>query len=331
MRQFPAVATQQQKPQTAVDPRQVMVGQMQRSTVSSGKEQSLDRQAAMRRASVEGLNVMPNQNPQSLQHHNQGQAMPLPPQSTGPPRGDHLQQTARPVQGLRMPQKVPISPVQRAAPQPAVVGMPVNVHSPQNSFSRSSLPPPRPLQPPIVQPSQTPPPTGVVARAPTPVEPSPYRSTATYRQPAPPYSQQQNIRPAPPAYNSRPAYHGSYPPLAPKPAPGVTVQLTQQSQAKNQVPSSSTAVVGRYPGSPQLPSSPLQRQNFLPQTPPSNIPPSPLLSLSVATGQPFASSQQDLPGGFAGRSIRPKVAQDSRPANREPLTGYNPTLCLFCF
>ena len=319
---------QLKSPQTAADPRQMVAGQIQRSTVPSGKEQPLDRLAAMHRASVEGVNTMLNQNPQSLSHHNQGQAvqrMPFPPQSPGPPRQEHVQQTVYPVQGQRMPQTVPVLPGQRAAPQPVPVGVPGNVQSPQSQLpvSRSPLPPPRPIQPPVAQPSQTPPPTGFVPRASSLAEPPSYRSTAAYRQPAPPYTQQQNIniRPAPPAYNSRPAYHGSYPPLAPKPAPGTNVQLTQQSQVRNQLPSSGTpAPAVRYPSSPVVPSSPLQRQNFQPQTPPPNMPPSPLPSSTLASGQPFASSQHDLPGGFTGRNIRPKVAQD-RQANRAPLTG----------
>ena len=323
IRQFAATTMQPKGPQTASDPRQMVAGQIQRSVVPSGKEQPLDRLGAMRRTSVEGVNTMLNQNPQSLSHHNQGQPvqrMPFPPQSPVPPRQEHVQQTVYPVQGHGMPKTVPVLPGQRVAPQPAPVGVAGNVQSPQSQLSRSPLPPPRPIQPPVAQPSQTPPPTGFVQRAPSHAEPSPHRSTAAYRLPAPPYTQQQNIntciRPAPPAYNSRPAYHGSYPPLAPKPAPGT--QLTQQSQARSQLPSSGTPA--RAGGYPVVPSSPLQRQNFQPQTPPPNMPPSPLPSSTLVSGPPFATSQHDLPGGFAGRNIRPKVAQD-RQGNREPLTG----------
>ena len=332
IRWFPATAMQQQSPQTVADPRQMMGGQMQRNIVPLDKNQSLERLAAMRRASVEGVNASPGQNSQSFPNHNQGQAMqriPLPPQSPGPPREANHQQIAYPVQGHRMPQTVPITPGQRAtpdaqlmakSPQPSRGGIAGNVHPPPSPLSRSPLPPPRPIQPPTARPDQTPPP-GFMPRTPSPAEPSSYQTTAAYRQPAPSYPQQQNIRPAPPAYNSRPAFHGNYPPLAPKPAPGMNVQLTQQSQPRNQVPSNSTAVAGRYPGSPAVPSSPLQQQNFQPQVPPSNLPPSPLLSSSLSSGQPFGSSQRELPGGFASRDIRPTVAQDSRQATKRPLTG----------
>lgn len=327
---------QHQGPQTATDRRPIMGGQViQRTIVPSDKEQSRERLAAVRRASVEGMNSLPGQNPQSFPHpHNQGQVMqriPFPPQSPG----EHQQQTAYPAKGHPMPETVSISPGQRTAPgaqlmakppHPTPGGAPGNVHSPQSPHSRSPLPPPRPIQPPTTRPAQTPPPTGFMPRAPSPAEPPSFRPTAVYRQPAPSYPQQQSIRPAPPAYNSRPTYHGSYPPLAPKPAPAMNVQFTQQSQARNQVPSSSTTAVGRYPGSPPVPSSPLQRveavrQNFQPQTSPPNMPPSPLLSPSVGSGQPFASPQQDLPGGFTGRNGRPTLVQDSRQANKDPLAG----------
>ena len=328
---------QQQGPQSTTDPRQIMGGQTPRSIVPSGNGQPLERIAAMRRSNVEGVNTMQTQSPKSFPRHTQGQAMqrmPLPPQSPGT-LGEEQQQTAYPVQGHRMPQTVPMSPGQRAAvpgvqlmaksSQPTSVGMPGNAHPPQSPLSRSLFPPPRPIQPSSSRPAQIPTPTGFIPRASSSAETSLHRPTATYQQPAPSYPQQQKIRPAPPAYNSRPTYHGSYPPLAPKPAPDMGVQFSQQDQARKQIPTS-TVAVGRYNGPPAIPSSSLQRaaavrQNFQPQAPPPSMPPSPLLSPTLGSGQPFASPQHDLRGGFAVRNIRPTVALDSRQSQKEPLPG----------
>lgn len=319
----------QQNLQTVANQRQVIGGQTQISIGSTDKAQSLERVAAMRRASVEGANTFQGQNPQAFQHHNQGQVMqrmPISPQSPGSPRDAHQQQM---VHG--MPPTVPASPGQRGSPgafsaQPISAGLPANPRSPQIPLVRSPLPSSRPVQPHTPQPAQTPPSAGFMQRPISTGEPSSYRPTAAYRPPAPPFPQQQNIRPSPPAYSGRPPYHGSYPPLAPKPAPGVNVQFSQESQLRKQVPSN-TAVGGSYPGTPQVPRPPFQRgeattrQNFPPQAPLPNMPPSPLLSPSSRSGQPFMSSQSDLPGGVGGRNIRPAPVKDSRQASREPFAG----------
>lgn len=329
VRQFPAVAMKQQDLQAHVDHRQTVGGQMQKNIGLTDKGQSLERLAAMRRASAEGMGALQGQNVQAFQHHqNQGpvmQRVPLSPQSPGPQRVEHPLQT-----GHCMPPTVPASPGQRGAagtfsPQPAPVCLPGNARSPQNPLTRTPLPPPRPVQPNMPRPAQTPPPVGLMQRPLSPAEPSSYRPTAAYRQPTPPFPQQQNMRPLPPAYSGRHTSLTSYPPLAPKPAPGINVQLSQESQARKQVPSN-TAIAGSYPGTQQVPRSPLQRgeatrENFQPHVPIPNMPPSPLLAPSMGSGQPFASSQPDLPGGLGIRNIRPGLGQESRQANRESLPG----------
>lgn len=311
-----------------------MGGQMQRNISPADKGQSLERIAAMRRASAEGVSALQGQNPQTFQHrHNQGQAMqrmPLSPQSTVPTREEAPQQS-----GHRMPPTIPASPGQRGAsgafspqlmaksPQPAPVGLPGHVRSPQSSLTRSPLPPPRPVQPNMPRPAQTPPP--FMQRPLSPAESSSYRPTAAYRQPAAPFPQQQNMRPLPPAYSGRHTSLSSYPPLAPKPAPGMNVQFSQESQARKQVPLNAV-VAGSYSGTQQVPRSPLQRgepprQNFQPHVPLSNTPPSPLLAPSSGSGQPFVTSQPGLPGVLGGRNIRPVMGQDSRQASRESFAG----------
>lgn len=324
-RQFPAAAVKQQDLQAPVDHRQMISGQMQKNISPTDKGQSLERLAAIRRANVEGISALQRQNVQGFKHHqNQGQALqrvPLSPQSAGPQRVEHPQQT-----GQRMPPMVPASPGQRGAPgtpQPAPVCLPGNVRSPQSSLTRTPLPPPRPIQPNMPRPAQTTPPTGPMQRPLSPAEPSSYRPTAAYRQPTPPYPQQQNVRPLPPAYSGRHTSLTSYPPLAPKPAPGMNVQFSQDSQARKQVPSN-TAIAGSYPGAQQVPRSPLHRgeatrQTFQPHVPIPNTPSSPLLAPSMGSRQPFASSQPDVPG-----NIRPGLGQDSRQVNREPLPGSRP-------
>ena len=311
-RQFPAVVMKQQDLQAPVDHRQVISGQMQKNSGPTDKGQSLERIAAIRRASVEGMGALQRQNVQGFQHHqNQGQVMqrvPLSPQSTGPQRVEHPQQT-----GHHMPQMVPASPGQKGAPgtpQPAPVCLPGNVRSPQSPLTRTSLPPPRPVQPNMPRPAQTPPPAGPM-RPLSPAESTSYRPTASYRQSTPSFPQQQNLRPLPPAYSGRHTSLTSYPPLAPKPAPAMNVK---------QVPSN-TANAGSYPVAQQVARSSLHRgeatrQNFQPQVPIPNTPPSPLLAPSMGSRQPFASSQPDLPG-----NIRPGLGQDSRQVNREPLPG----------
>lgn len=311
----------QQQDQVPVDQRQMMAGQIQRNSGPTDKGQSLERLAAMRRASVEGVSALQGQNLQSFQHHhNQGQVMqrmPLSPQSLGPLRGEPPQQA-----GHHMPPTLPASPGQKGssgafspqlmtrAPQPAPAG------SPQSALTRSPLPPPRPVQPNMPRPSQTPAP--FMQRPLSPAEPSSYRPTAAYRQPAPPFPQQQSMRPAPPAYSGRHTSLSSYPPLAPKPTPGVNVPFSQDSQVRKQIPSNN--VSGSYQSTQQVPRSPLQRgeptrQNFQPVP---NTPPSPLLATS--TGQRF-TSQPNIPDGLRGRNIRPSMGHDSRQASRESLPG----------
>lgn len=326
MRQVTADAVRQQS-LSSVDPRQMVGRQVKRTAFASDKGQPLKGFPLVQQPSIDGVNLVTNQNPHSFGHQNPSQPskrVPLTPQIVELPREKLQQQSAYPVEGgQQMPQTVPLPPDQRVAPQLSSAGMI------PSQISKSPLPPQRPIQPSLAQPSQTPPPTGFLPRATTPprtgfvprgttpVETKLYQSTAIYRQPAPAYSQQQNQRPAPPAYSSRSAYHSSYPPLAPKPAPGATVQL---AQARNHVPSGSTVLGGRYPSSSLAPRSPMLRQNSQPQTLP-NIPPSTLQSPSVASGQLNASSQHVLPGGFATKSIRPKVAQDIRQPRKDPLKG----------
>ena len=297
-----------------------MVGQMQRTIVATGNEQPLERITAMRRASVEGVNPLPGQSTQSIQYQSQGQAVQrtsLPSPSPGPLR-DEKQLTTYPAQGIQ-PQTVPMLPGQRMAvpgaqlmakqSQGGTVGMTGNSRPPQNPLSRSPLVPLRPIQPSTAQPAQTTPPTSSVRRPSLAAEPP-----AGYQQSPPPYPQQHNIRPAPPAYNSRPTYYGNYPPLAPKPAPEMTVQLSQQYQARKQIPPN-TVAIGRH--ARPVPSSPLQqsdagRQNFQPQVPPLNIARSPLVPPNLASGQPFSRSQQDVHGGLTQTA----VGQDSRQSTR---------------
>ena len=312
----------QQDLQAPGDHRQMISGQMQKNIGPTDKGQSLERLAAIRRASVEGMGALQRQNVQGIQHHqNQGQALQrvsLSPQNAGPQRVGHPQQT-----GHHMPPMVPASPGQRGAPrtpQPAPVCLPGNVRSPQSPLARTPLPPPRPIQPNMPRPAQTTPPTGPMQRHLSPAEPSSYRPTAAYRQSTPPYPQQQNLRPLPPAYSGRHTSLTSYPPLAPKPAPGMNVQFSQESQARKQVPSN-TVVAGSYHGAQQVPRSPLHRgeatrQTFQPHVPIPTTPPSPLLSPSMGSREPIASSQPDLPG-----NTRPGLGQDSRQVNREPLPG----------
>ena len=306
--------------QTATDSRQMMVGQMQRIIAPTGNEQPLERITAMRRASVEGVNPLPGQSTQSMQYQSQGQAVQrtsLSSPSPGPLR-EEKQQTTYPVQGIQ-PQTVPMLPDQRMTvpgaqliakpPQGATVGMTGNGRPPQSLLSRSPLVPPRPIQPSTAQPGQTTPLTSSVRRPSSAAEPP-----AGYQQSPPPYPQQHNIRPAPPAYNSRPTYYGNYPPLAPKPAPEMTVQLSQQYQARKQIPSN-TVATGRHarpvPGSP-LQQSDAGRQNFLPQVPPVNVARSPLVPPNLASGQLFTRSQQDVHGGLTQTA----VGHDSRQSTR---------------
>lgn len=320
IRQYPVATIQQQVPQTTTDCRQMMAGQMQRTIAPTGNEQPLERITAMHRASVEGVTSLPGQSTKSIQYQSQGQAVQrnsLPSPSPGPLR-EEKQQTTHPVQGIQ-PQTVPMLPGQRMAvpgaqlmakpPQGATADMTGNGRPPQSPLSRSPLVPPRPIQPSTAQPAQTTPPTSSVQRLSLAAEP-----LAGYQQSPPPYPQQHNIRPAPPAYNSRPTYYGNYPPLAPKPAPEMTVQLSQQYQARKQIPSN-TVSTGRQ--ARPVPSSPLQqsdsgRQNIQPQVPPLNIIRSPLVPPSLASGQPFSRSQQDVHGGLTQTA----VGQDSRRSTR---------------
>lgn len=309
VRQFTTPALQQQNLQNVANQRHMIGGQIQRSLGPTDKAQTLERVAAMRRASVEGSNALQAQNPQVLQHHTHGQIMqrmPISPQSPGPPRGDQQQMAHS------MPSTVQASPAQSIR---AVV--PRSPVSPQMPLVRSPLPTTRPTQPLTSQPTQTPPSVGFMQRPVTAAEPSSYRPTAAYRQPAPAFPQQQSIRPAPPAYSGRPLYHGAYPPLAPKPAPGVNVQFSQENQLRKQV-SSSTAVSGSHPGTPQVPRPSFPRgdvatrQTFPPHVPVVNTPPSPVLPPSSRSGQPFRSSQPDLSGVHSGRNIRPGPVKESR-------------------
>lgn len=213
-----------------------------------------------------------------------------------------------------MIQTVPLLSGQRGASQPAsasVLG---------SQLPRSPIPPQRPLQSPVAQSSRTQPPTGFMPRV-VPLGQQPlYPSPGVHKQPAPGISLQQNQRPAPPAYNSRPAYQSTaYPRLAPKPTAGVNVQV---SQVANQVPLISTVVGGRCTNS-QLAARPsMPPQNSMPQSPATMVPSS-LQSSPVPSGQQVANSRHDLPGGFGG-SIRPKATQDVRQTKKDSAKGRIP-------
>lgn len=301
--------------QANADHRLVVGRQVQRSIVVADKGQSLKGLEATQRPNMDA--VKPNQIPQSFPHRNPAQPsqrVPLTSQVPEPPRqGAQQQSTYHHIKGgQHMVQTVPLLSGQRGAPQPAPAGVL------GSQLPRSPIPPQRPLQPPIAQSSRTQPPTGFMPRVVPPGQPPLYPSPGVHKQPAPGFSQQQNQRPAPPAYNSRPGYQSSaYPRLAPKPTAGVNVQ---SSQVGNQVPLISTGVGGRCTNSPLAARSPMPPQNSMPQSPTTMLPSS-LQSSPVTSGQQVASSQHDLPGGFGGRSIRPKAAQDVRQAKKDSVKG----------
>ena len=302
-------AGQQNLPANA-DLRLVVGRQGQRGIVVADKGQPMKTLEATQRPPIMDA-VKPNQIPQSFLHQNSAQASQR--VSESPRQGAQQQSTSHHIQGGQpMTQTVPLLSGQRGVSQPASAGVL------GSQLPRSPIPHQRPLQPPIAQSSRTQPPTGFMPRVVPLGQPPLYPSPGVHKQPAPGISLQQNQRPAPPAYNSRPAYQSTaYPRLAPKPTAGVNVQV---SQVANQVPLISSGLGGRCTNSQLAVRPSMSPQNSMPQSP-VTMAPSSLQSSPVASGQQVASSQHDLPGGFGGRIIRPKAAQDVRQAKKDSAKG----------